>query len=276
MYEYGSRAGVWRILREFERARPAAHRVRRGAWRCSATPRRWRRFASSATRSPATACAGSATSTVDEATERAHMREAVAIITRAHRRRAARLVHRPRQPEHPPPGRRARRLRYDSDYYGDDLPFWMQVDARRRRDAAPGRAVHARHQRHALRRARRASTPATSSSPTCATPSTRCTPKATEAPKMLSIGLHCRLLGRPGAHRRAAALPRPRAGARPRVGLPPHRHRRHWRSGPSAELKPRGRSRRPAAHARGHPNRALTNGTESLRDVFTVPLWSSG
>ena len=43
---------------------------------------------------------------------------------------------------------------YDSDYYGDDLPFWLQVrtaDGALR--AAPGRAVHARHQRHALRAA---------------------------------------------------------------------------------------------------------------------------
>ena len=30
IYEYGSRVGVWRILREFERARPAADGVRRG------------------------------------------------------------------------------------------------------------------------------------------------------------------------------------------------------------------------------------------------------
>ena len=66
---------------------------------------------------------------------------------------------------------------YDSDYYGDDLPFWVEVE-KRRQARAPGGPVLARHQRHALRPARRASTPASTSSPTCATPSTRCTRRA--------------------------------------------------------------------------------------------------
>ena len=74
-------------------------------------------------------------------------------------------------------------------------------------------------------RCRRASTPASTSSPTCATASTCSTPKATSAPKMMSVGMHCRLLGRPGRIARAAALPRPRRSARPRLGVPPHRHR---------------------------------------------------
>jgi peptidoglycan/xylan/chitin deacetylase (PgdA/CDA1 family) len=39
---------------------------------------------------------------------------------------------------------------YDSDYYGDDLPFWMQVRRPTAAGAAPGRALHAGHQRHAL------------------------------------------------------------------------------------------------------------------------------
>ena len=45
------------------------------------------------------------------------------------------------------------------------------------------------------------------------------------APKMMSVGLHCRLVGRPG---RAAALARFLdyvAGARAGLGLPPHRYR---------------------------------------------------
>ena len=53
---------------------------------------------------------------------------------------------------------------------------------------------------------RRASTPATSSSPISRTASTSSTPRAQAgAPKMMSVGLHCRLVGRPG---RAAALAR--------------------------------------------------------------------
>jgi len=41
-------------------------------------------------------------------------------------------------------------------------------------------------------------------------------------PKMMSVGLHCRLAGRPG---RARALPGPRGAPRRRLGLPAHRHR---------------------------------------------------
>ena len=40
---------------------------------------------------------------------------------------------------------------------------------------------------------------------TCVTPSTCCTPRGSRAPKMLSVGLHCRIVGRPA---RAAALER--------------------------------------------------------------------
>jgi allantoinase len=90
---------------------------------------------------------------------------------------------------------------YDSDYYGDDLPFWLQVrktdgslaphlvvpytlDCNDMRFALPQGFSHrrrvlpvpARRLRRALRRRRR-------------------------APKMMSIGMHCRLLGRPGRMR---------------------------------------------------------------------------
>jgi peptidoglycan/xylan/chitin deacetylase (PgdA/CDA1 family) len=102
---------------------------------------------------------------------------------------------------------------YDSDYYGDDLPFWLQV---RRSDgsagAAPDRALHAGLQRHALRAAAGLHRTATQFFQYLTRqPSTRSTPRATEQRrKMMSIGMHCRLLGRPGRIARAAALPRPR------------------------------------------------------------------
>ena len=50
-------------------------------------------------------------------------------------------------------------------------------------------------------------------------------PRGLDAPKMMSIGLHCRIVGRPGARRRARALPRLRARARGRVDRAAHRHR---------------------------------------------------
>ena len=63
MYEYGSRVGVWRILREFDAREPAAHDLRRRRWRWSARPSCSPPSWTAATRSPATACAGSTTRT---------------------------------------------------------------------------------------------------------------------------------------------------------------------------------------------------------------------
>ena len=183
MYEYGSRVGVWRILREFER-RGLPLTVFGVAMALRAQSRAAaRRSWTSATRSPATAGAGSTTSTCREATEREHIATSPRrIITRADRRRlAARLVHRPRQPEHPPPGRRPRRLRL------------RQRLLRRRPAVLDAGRQDRRHAGAAPGRARTRSTPTTcassaaglqhrrrSSSPTCGTPSTCCTPKATE------------------------------------------------------------------------------------------------
>ena len=69
---------------------------------------------------------------------------------------------------------------------------------------------------------------------------------------MMSIGMHCRLLGRPG---RIAALQRfldHIARARPRLGLPPHRHRAPLEAGrtpstPRADHGPRPSNRLNAA-----------------------------
>ena len=164
---------------------------------------------------------------------RAHAPRRCEIIERADRRAAARLVHRPRQPEHAPAGGRARRLRLRRRLLRRRpavLDGGRHVSDGSTR-AAADRALHARHQRHALRRAAGLQHRRRNSSPTCATPSTCSTPKATEAtPKMLSVGMHCRLLGRPGRFRGAAALPRPRAssttasGSARRIDIA-----RHWR-----------------------------------------------
>jgi peptidoglycan/xylan/chitin deacetylase (PgdA/CDA1 family) len=93
---------------------------------------------------------------VDEATEREHMALGMEIIAQAADGRAPALGwYTGRDSPN------TRRLvadhggfEYDSDYYGDDLPFWLQV---RKTDgsagAAPGRALHAGLQRHALRAA---------------------------------------------------------------------------------------------------------------------------
>ena len=94
---------------------------------------------------------------------------ATRVIQRADRRRlAARLVHRPRQPEHAPPGRRARRLRVRQRLLRR-RPAVLDA-GRRRATARRGRTWSCPTRSTPTTCAssrRRASTPAITSSPTC-------------------------------------------------------------------------------------------------------------
>ena len=152
IYEYGSRAGVWRLLREFERRKlpltvfgvsmalernpdvtaafvDLGHEIACHGWR-------WIHYQN-----------------VDEATEREHMRIGVEIIRRMTGRRAARLVHRSRQPEHAPARRRARRLPLRRRLLRR-RPAVLDAtcdDSDGSTRTAPDRSLHARLQRHALR-----------------------------------------------------------------------------------------------------------------------------
>ena len=197
IYEYGSRAGVWRILREFEkRGLPLTvfgvsmalqrhpelttafvelgHEIACHGWR-------WINYQQ-----------------IDEATERQHMQTGINIIRE--------------MTGHTPAGwytgrdsPNTRRLlldhggfEYDSDYYGDDLPFWMSVqksdgavvphlvvpytlDVNDMRFALPQGYSQAEDFFVYLR---------DSFDVLYA--------EGEDAPKMMSIGMHCRLLGRPG------------------------------------------------------------------------------
>lgn len=197
IYEYGSRVGVWRILREFEkRGLPLTvfgvsmalqrhpeltsafvelgHEIACHGWR-------WINYQQ-----------------MDEATERLHMQTGINIIRE--------------MTGHTPSGwytgrdsPNTRRLlldhggfEYDSDYYGDDLPFWMTVkksdgatvphlvvpytlDVNDMRFALPQGYAQAEDFFVYLR---------DSFDVLYA--------EAAESPKMMSIGMHCRLLGRPG------------------------------------------------------------------------------
>ena len=79
IYEYGSRAGVWRVLRLFERARLPLT-VFGVAMALERNPAAVARHASRpATRSPATAGAGSTTRTSPRPSEREHMQRAIEI-----------------------------------------------------------------------------------------------------------------------------------------------------------------------------------------------------
>jgi OHCU decarboxylase len=90
---------------------------------------------------------------------------------------------------------------YSADSYADELPYWVEGER-----PASDRALHARRQRHALchpagLQFRRPVLRLSEGQFRCAAGGRR----ALAAPKMLSVGLHCRLVGVPG---RAAALAR--------------------------------------------------------------------
>jgi allantoinase len=200
IYEYGSRAGVWRILREFETRRlpltifgvsmalernpevtnafvELGHEIACHGWR-------WIHYQN-----------------VDEGTEREHMRIGIEIIERLTGTSPLGWYTGRDSPN-------TRRLLverggflYDSDYYGDDLPFWMQVEVGNG-DLRPHLVVPYTLDANDMR---------------FATPQGFNTgdhffaylrdafdvlyDEGSETPKMMSIGMHCRLLGRPGRFR---------------------------------------------------------------------------
>ncbi|HYW58357.1 MAG TPA: allantoinase PuuE [Polaromonas sp.] len=201
IYEYGSRAGVWRILREFERRQLPLTVFGVGM----ALQRHPELTAAFVEQGHEIACHGWRWinyQNIDEATERAHMHQAVEVITQMTGQRPLGWYTGRDSPN-------TRRLvadeggfEYDSDYYGDDLPLWMNVrktdgtlvprlvlpytlDTNDMRFALPqGFAqaddffVYLRDSFDALY--------------------TEGDPNGLDAPKMLSIGMHSRLLGRPG------------------------------------------------------------------------------
>ena len=197
IYEYGSRVGAWRILREFERrglpltvfgVAMAMQRTPELARAClelghEIASHGWRWILYQAM-------------PIDE--EREHLRRAVAIHTQLTGAAPLGWYTGRDSPS-------TRRLvvehggfEYDSDYYGDDLPFWTEVeisdgtrkphlivpytlDANDMRFATPQGFNTAQHFFDYLR---------DSFDVLYA--------EGAEAPKMMSVGMHARLLGRPG------------------------------------------------------------------------------
>jgi allantoinase len=197
IYEYGSRVGVWRILREFEkRGLPLTvfgvgmalqrhpevaaaftelgHEIACHGWR-------WINYQQ-----------------IDEATEREHMRLGLDAIEKLTGTRPLGWY----TGRDSPNTRRLvaddGRLEYDSDYYGDELPFWTEVkrtdgavvprlvvpytlDTNDMRFALPQGFAQAEDFFIYLRDSFDA-----------------LYAEGGASPKMLSIGMHCRLLGRPG------------------------------------------------------------------------------
>lgn len=197
VYEYGSRVGSWRILREFERRRlpltvfavamamqrtpelvsacvEAGHELASHGWR-------WIHYQQ-----------------VDEATEREHLRRAVQIHSELTGSAPLGWYTGRDSPN-------TRRLLveqggfvYDADYYGDELPLWTRVrlsDGSERPHLIVPYTLDANDMRFA-----------TAQGFNCATQFFEYLrdsfdvlyAEGAQAPKMMSIGMHGRLLGRPG------------------------------------------------------------------------------
>jgi len=198
IYEYGSRVGVWRILREFEQ-RQLPLTVFGVSMALARHPELTAAFVE---QGHEIACHGMRWihyQHIDAKTEAAHMRIATDTI---------RQLTGGRWPFGWYTGRdspNTRRLlvehggyEYDSDYYGDDLPMWMRVQPNR------GAAVDHLVVPYTL----------DANDMRFATPQGFNTgeqffqylkdsfdvlyQEGAHAPKMMSVGMHCRLLGRPG------------------------------------------------------------------------------
>jgi len=197
IYEYGSRAGVWRILNEFER-RGWPLTIFGVATALQRHPEVAKAFVEGGHE---IACHGLKWihyQNIDKETERQHMKEAMQII-----KDLLGVT-----PEGWYTGRDSPNTRqlvvehggfaYDSDYYGDDLPFWSEVelsdgstkphlvvpytlDTNDMRFATPQGFNTGEHFYQYLKDAFDV-----------------LYAEGETAPKMLSIGMHCRLLGRPG------------------------------------------------------------------------------
>jgi putative urate catabolism protein len=212
LYEYGSRAGLWRLLRLFEeRGLPltvfgVAMALQRNPEAVAAFQQLGHEIA----------CHGLrwiSYQNMDEAGERAQMAEAVQIIREL--TGAAPLGWYT--------GRDSPNTRklvvehggfvYDADYYGDDLPFWQQVDYTTA-DGEPRSKPHlivpytldTNDMRFAAMQGFNSGTQYFDYLKDAFDVLYReGDPDGLNRPKMLSIGLHCRLVGRPA---RAAALAR--------------------------------------------------------------------
>lgn len=204
LYEYGSRAGLWRVLRAFERQHlpltifAVAAAVRRHAEAAAAFKELGHEIA----------CHGLrwiSYQQVDPETERAHMAEAVAILRAIFGATPLGWYTGRDSPQ-------TRRLLvehggfvYDSDSYADDLPYWTEVaiGAGSNRPAVPHLIVPYALDTNDMRFATAQGFNSgvqffdylTAAFDTLYREGD---PNGLDQPKMLSVGLHCRLAGRPG------------------------------------------------------------------------------
>ena len=200
IYEYGSRVGVWRLLREFEKRRLPLTVFGVGM----ALERSPEVTAAFQELGHEIACHGLRWinyQNIDEATEREHMARGMQAIERMTGERPLGWYTGRDSP-------RTRRLvadfggfEYDSDYYGDDLPFWLQVE---KTDGAltPQLVVPYTLDSNDMRFALPQGFSQGDDFFTYLRDSFDVLyAEGDERPCMLSVGMHCRILGRPGRMR---------------------------------------------------------------------------
>jgi len=208
LYEYGSRAGLWRVLRLFEeRGLPLT--VFGVAMALQRNPEAVAAFRELGHEIACHGLRWISYQNMDIDTERAHMREAVGIMreltgaaplgwyTGRDSPNTRRLV-----VEHGG-------FAYDADHYGDDLPFWQQVevsDGRRVPHLVVPYTLDTNDMRFAAAQGFNSGIQFFDYlKDAFDVLYAEGDPAGLDQPKMLSIGLHCRLVGRPA---RAQALAR--------------------------------------------------------------------
>jgi allantoinase len=207
LFEYGTRAGLWRLLRAFEQRRlpltifGVARALQRHPEAVAAYLERGHEIAAHGLR-------WISYQQVDEHTEREHLAEAVAILTELTGAAPLGWYTGRDSPN-------TRRLvvehggfLYDSDSYADDLPYWTEVSgtAARVPHLVVPYALDTNDMRFAAAQGFNSGTQFFDYLKDSFDILYReGDPEGQDAPKMLSIGLHARLCGRPG---RIAALER--------------------------------------------------------------------
>jgi allantoinase len=207
LYEYGSRAGLWRLLRLFERRRLPLT-VFGVAMALQRNPEAVAAFLAGGHEIACHGLRWISYQQVDEATERAHMAEAVRIVETLTGAKPAGWYTGRDSPN-------TRRLVvehggfvYDADHYGDDLPFWTPVDtaAGKRQQLVVPYTLDTNDMRFAAAQGFNSGSQFFDYlRDAFDVLYDEGDPDGLDRPKMLSIGLHCRIAGRPG---RLAALAR--------------------------------------------------------------------
>jgi len=199
LYEYGSRAGVWRVLNEFKK-REIPLTIFAVATALQRNPEVTKAFIADGHE---IACHGLKWlhyQSMPIAEEREHMQQALDIIENLTGNKPIGWYTGRDSPNTRELVAEQDQLLYDSDYYGDDLPFWMQVpskddssktrphlvipytlDNNDMRYASPYGFSHGEEFFNYLK------------------DSFDCLyAEGDTKPKMMSIGLHCRVTGKPG------------------------------------------------------------------------------